>query len=37
LTDQESEDLRHFLTLLTGDNVKELIADALAAPIGDTQ
>ncbi len=37
LTDQESEDLRHFLTLLTGDNVKELVADALAAPIGDTQ
>jgi cytochrome c peroxidase len=35
LSDQETKDLEHFLTQLTGDNVQELIEDALTAPIGD--
>jgi len=37
LTAQEAADLTAFLESLTGDNVKELVADAFAAPIGDTQ
>jgi cytochrome c peroxidase len=37
LTDEESKDLEHFLTQLTGDNVQELIDDAQTAPIGDMQ
>jgi cytochrome c peroxidase len=35
LTDQEMLDLEYFLTTLTGDNISELVSDALAAPIGD--
>ncbi|SJM95588.1 Methylamine utilization protein MauG [Crenothrix polyspora] len=37
LTDEESKDLEHFLTQLTGDNVQEVIDDAQTAPIGDMQ
>jgi len=37
LTALEIADLTAFLESLTGDNVKELVADAFAAPIGDTQ
>jgi cytochrome c peroxidase len=37
LTHQEIDELVVFLTALTGDNVDELVGDAIAAPIGDTQ
>ena len=37
LTALEIADLTAFLESLTGDNVKELVADAFAAPIGDTE
>ena len=37
LTEPEIADLTAFLESLTGDNVKELVADAFAAPIGDTE
>ena len=37
LTAMEITDLTAFLESLTGDNVKELVADAFAAPIGDTE
>ncbi len=37
LTALEVADLTAFLDSLTGDNVKELVADAFAAPIGDIQ
>jgi len=37
LTVLEIADLTAFLESLTGDNVKELVADAFAAPIGDTE
>lgn len=37
LTDAEIDDLAAFLTTLTGDNVQELVADAFAAPVGDSQ
>ncbi|MGZ8955951.1 MAG: cytochrome-c peroxidase, partial [Methylovulum sp.] len=37
LTALEIDDLTAFLESLTGDNVKELVADAFAAPIGDTE
>jgi cytochrome c peroxidase len=37
LTALELTDLTAFLESLTGDNVKELVADAFAAPIGDTE
>jgi cytochrome c peroxidase len=37
LTAHEVADLTAFLESLTGDNVKELVADAFAAPIGDIQ
>jgi cytochrome c peroxidase len=37
LTADEITDLTVFLESLTGDNVKELVADAFAAPIGDAQ
>jgi len=37
LTALERADLTAFLAALTGDNVKELVADAFAAPIGDTE
>ena len=37
LTALEITDLTAFLESLTGDNVKELVADAFAAPIGDTE
>jgi cytochrome c peroxidase len=37
LTELEIADLTAFLESLTGDNVQELVADAFAAPIGDTE
>jgi len=37
LTVLEIADLTAFLESLTGDNVKELVADAFEAPIGDTE
>ncbi|MDD5461050.1 MAG: cytochrome c peroxidase [Methylococcales bacterium] len=37
LTQQEIDDLVAFLNTLTGDNVQELVADAFAAPVGDTE
>jgi cytochrome c peroxidase len=37
LTALEIADLTAFLESLTGDNVKELVADAFAAPIGDPE
>ena len=37
LTALEIADLAAFLESLTGDNVKELVADAFASPIGDTE
>ena len=37
LTKQEIDDLVAFLNSLTGDNVQELVADAFAAPVGDTK
>ncbi len=35
LTENESQALVAFLQSLTGDNVEQLVGDALAAPIGD--
>jgi cytochrome c peroxidase len=37
LTAQEMDDLEAFLNALTGDNVRELVSDAFAAPIGDAE
>ncbi len=37
LTALETADLTAFLESLTGDNVKELVADAFAAPVGDME
>ena len=37
LTEAEIADLTAFLESLTGDNIKELVADAFAAPIGDIE
>ncbi len=37
LSKQEMADLIDFLNSLTGDNVQELVADAFAAPVGDTK
>lgn len=37
LSDQEMADLDAFLLTLTGANVNELVADAFAAPIGDSR
>jgi cytochrome c peroxidase len=37
LAAEEITDLTAFLESLTGDNVQELVADAFAAPIGDTK
>ena len=37
LTAQEMDELTAFLKSLTGDNVKELVSDAFAAPIGDAK
>jgi cytochrome c peroxidase len=37
LTAQEMDELTAFLKSLTGDNVKELVSDAFAAPIGDAE
>lgn len=37
LTHEEMDDLTAFLNSLTGDNVQELVADAFAAPVGDTK
>ncbi|MEQ1530821.1 MAG: cytochrome c peroxidase [Methylococcales bacterium] len=37
LTKAEMDDLSAFLLSLTGDNIKELVSDAFAAPIGDSQ
>lgn len=37
LTVQEMDELIAFLKSLTGDNVKELVSDAFAAPIGDAE
>jgi cytochrome c peroxidase len=37
LTTQEMDELTAFLKSLTGDNVKELVSDAFAAPIGDVE
>ncbi|MFT7234481.1 MAG: cytochrome c peroxidase [Methylophagaceae bacterium] len=36
LTEQESNDLVAFMKTLTGDNVEEIISDAFATPVGDT-
>ena len=36
LTGQEKTDLVAFLDSLTGDNTEELVSDAFAAPVGDT-
>ena len=37
LTERERKDLVHFLEALTGDSVTTLVADAFAAPVGDTK
>jgi len=37
LTNDEIDDLTAFLHTLTGDNVPELVADAFAAPVGDSR
>jgi cytochrome c peroxidase len=37
LSAAEMDDLTSFLQALTGDNTKELVADAFAAPVGDSQ
>ncbi|NOU15291.1 MAG: c-type cytochrome [Methylococcaceae bacterium] len=37
LTEAEIDDLTAFLQTLTGDNVQELVADAFAAPVGDSR
>lgn len=36
LTEREQDDLVAFLESLTGDNVKTIVEDAFAAPVGDT-
>ena len=36
LTEEESGDLVAFLKTLTGDNIDEVISDAFATPVGDT-
>ncbi|WP_442498366.1 cytochrome c peroxidase [Methylobacter sp. sgz302048] len=37
LTSQDMDDLEAFLNTLTGDNVRELVSDAFAAPVGDAE
>jgi cytochrome c peroxidase len=37
LSNQETDELVAFLTALTGDNVDELVGDAIATPIGDSK
>ncbi|MEF3075833.1 cytochrome c peroxidase [Methylobacter sp. Wu1] len=37
LTAQDMDDLEAFLNALTGDNVRELVSDAFAAPVGDAE
>jgi cytochrome c peroxidase len=37
LSDQEKDDLVTFLGSLTGSNVSRLVADAVAAPVGDAE
>ncbi|MGZ8136987.1 MAG: cytochrome c peroxidase [Methylococcaceae bacterium] len=37
LSGQEIDELVAFLNALTGDNVKDLVADAFAAPVGDSR
>lgn len=37
LTAQEMADLEAFLNALTGDNVRELVSDAFAAPVGEAE
>ena len=37
LNGQEKTDLTTFLNSLTGDNIAELVADAFAAPVGDSE
>jgi cytochrome c peroxidase len=37
LSAEEMADLTAFLQTLTGDNIKELVADGFAAPVGDSQ
>lgn len=37
LTAQEMDELEAFLNALTGDNVRELVSDAFAAPVGDAE
>jgi cytochrome c peroxidase len=37
LTSQDMDDLEAFLNALTGDNVRELVSDAFAAPVGDAE
>ena len=37
LTAQEMDDLEAFLNALTGDNVRELVSDAFAAPVGEAE
>jgi cytochrome c peroxidase len=37
LSDQEKDDLVTFLGSLTGSNVSRLVADAVAAPVGDVE
>ena len=36
LSEDESSDLLAFLNTLTGDNIEEVISDAFATPVGDT-
>lgn len=37
LTSQDMDDLEAFLNALTGDNIRELVSDAFAAPVGDAE
>jgi cytochrome c peroxidase len=37
LTSTETDDLTAFLEALTGDNVEELVSDAFAVPVGDSE
>lgn len=37
LTAREIDDLKAFLNALTGDNVRELVSDAFAAPVGEAE
>lgn len=37
LTAQDMDDLEAFLNALTGDNVRELVSDAFAAPVGEAE